>query len=91
MIKENTKILRDNLSNGKNNLVKRVFDTETNFVFIDTGCAENAHRITDAMHASGIAIRCMGDSGFIRVSAGTKDETEALTRVWNSLGDEYDE
>lgn len=85
LIKENAKILRENLSNRKNNLVKHVFDTETNFVFIDTGCAENAHRITGAMNASGIAIRCMGDSGFIRVSAGTKDEIEAFTRAWNSL------
>ena len=84
-IKENTKILHKSLADRKNNLVKHVFGTETNFVLIDTGSAGNARWITEAMNASGIAIRCMGDSGFIRISAGTKDEIDAVLHVFDGL------
>ncbi|MFZ2538667.1 MAG: histidinol-phosphate transaminase [Oscillospiraceae bacterium] len=70
---------RDNLYSGilsiyaRYNVFDIVYKTSTNFVFVKTASAK---RIFDELLKRSIAIRTMGD--YLRITAGTKQENEAV-------------
>ena len=66
----------------------RVYPSQTNFVFVDTG--REAAPLADAARAAGFIIRAgagWGYPGFLRISLGTPEQNAALVEVIKKVVD----
>jgi histidinol-phosphate aminotransferase len=70
------------LEKGLKRLGARIYPSEANFVLADFG--PRAHRLVLALERKGILVRERKDfprAGFMRISAGTRDDTQRLLRA----------
>jgi histidinol-phosphate aminotransferase len=70
------------LEKGLKRLGARIYPSEANFVLADFG--PRAHRLVLALERKGILVRERKDfprDGFMRISAGTRDDTQRLLRA----------
>ena len=76
------------LSDRLTELGWRVYPSQTNFVFVDTG--REAAPLADAARAAGFIIRAgagWGYPGFLRISLGTPEQNAALVEVLKKVVD----
>ncbi len=90
-IRENVKLMRENLVFMKSELEKissdkivKICPTAANFVYIEMSSPDVAREIWNKLMARGVAIRCMSD-GHLRICAGTKEETETFLREFKEV------
>jgi len=83
-IKENVHYLKAQLENIASDKIKKIYDTNANFVFMDMESIETAKTIKDNLMKNGVAIRQM--SHRLRITAGTREECDIfLTKFKEEL------
>ena len=90
-IRENIKLMRENLAYMRDELEKissekivKICQTAANFVYIEMSSPDTAREIKDKLMARGIAVRCISD-GHIRICAGTRVETEIFLKEFREV------
>nr|WP_239536967.1 histidinol-phosphate transaminase [Arthrobacter roseus] len=84
---EDIKCQRDRIVEGLRDLGLRPEESDSNFVFF--GGVRNTSRVWQGLLAAGILIRDVGIPGYLRVTAGTAEETERfLTELGRLVQDE---
>ncbi len=75
-LKANTVYLRDRLKEIKSDAIVRICPTAANFVYMKLDSQDRAASVKTFLMKRSIAIRCMSSGGYIRVTAGTKEEID---------------
>lgn len=84
---EDIKYQRDRIVDGLRDLGLKPEESDSNFVFF--GGVRNTSRIWEGLLAAGVLIRDVGIPGYLRVTAGTAEETgRFLTELGKLLQDE---
>ena len=81
-IKENKEFLQTNIKNlteNKKNI--KIYNTETNFILIETDKINEAQKIFGFLLANKIRVRNLG-KGFLRITTGSREENERLIEVF---------
>ena len=75
-LKENTVYLCEQLAKIENSSIFRICPTAANFVYIKLASQEIAANVKARLMEQSIAIRCMSSGGYIRVTAGKREEID---------------
>jgi len=78
VIRENTAHLYNALTEIQTAEFVKVMPTETNFVFVKMTSGEHAIALSSYLKENGIAIRCFAGLSGIRITAGTREETDTV-------------
>ena len=84
-LKENTIYLRDQLAKIENSSIVRICPTAANFVYIKLASQELAADVKTRLMEQSIAIRCMSSGGYIRVTAGKRDEIDEFIHKFREV------
>ena len=76
---------RDRIVTGLRDLSLTVTDSDANFVLF--GHFKDSQRVWQMLLDKGILVRDVGIPGWLRVTAGAPDETEAFLRAMGQLPD----
>ncbi|MBQ8509926.1 MAG: histidinol-phosphate transaminase [Clostridia bacterium] len=77
-IKANTVYLREEIKKIENSSIETIYETSTNFVLLKMKTPELAVALHKKLKEKSIAIRCMAKGGFIRITAGKREEIDEL-------------
>jgi len=75
-LQENTRYLREKLSTIETSSIMQICPTAANFVYLKLASQAEAERIKADLMKQSIAIRCMSRGGYLRITAGTRDEID---------------
>ena len=77
-IRENVKYLYDKLSSIASDIFESIYQPKTNFVLMKMSDSKFGVEIFEYLKVKKIAIRCMSGGKYLRISAGKKDEIDAV-------------
>ncbi len=84
-LKENTKYLMTQLEKIVSDSIIKLCPTAANFVYIKMASGELAVCIKNELMKRGIAIRCMSNTGYLRVTAGTREEIDRFIKCFTEI------